>query len=419
VGSWYSVIVGSDACLATPATCTLAGGVVEDDAARTVTIHLKHPSGEFLQQLSMPFASILPSETPPRDLGTTPPVATGPYMVTSYEPTRRMRIARNPYFHEWNPDAQPDGYVDAMEYRYGLQDEAEVTAIENGQQDWMYDEKPLDRLQEIGSRYTWLAHIHPMLAYYYVTMNVHEKPFDDVRVRRAVAMAVNRRAAVNLFGGPALATPLCQLLPAGMPGYVPYCPFSKPPGPRWVAPDLEQARALVRASGTAGMRVTFISSDKQVERTIGIYMQSVLQDLGYDAGVHAVSFNIRDPYMENSNNHYQIGLTDWYQDYPSPSDFLQVMYSCRTIHPGSDASINMSQFCDPALEARMDQAAMLAATDRDAANRLWAGIDHDMTDLAPGTTLFQINFLDLVSPRLGNYKFSTLYHMLLSQAWVH
>ena len=155
-----------------------------------------------------------------------------------------------------------------------------------------------------------------------------------------------------------------------------------------------------------------------MEHSIGVYLQSVLADIGYDARVHSVSFNIRDSYLENTNNRVQIGLSNWFMDYPAPSDFLNVMYSCAGFHPGSDASINMSGFCDKGVDARMQGA--LAAEEGDAAGaaRLWAGIDRDLTDRAPSTSLFQINWLDLVSARVGNIKFSSLFHMILSQAWV-
>ena len=185
VGSWYAVIAGADACLRSPAACMLEGGVAADPAARTITLHLTRPDAEFAQKLALPFASILPADTPAHNLGTTPPAATGPYRVSEYNPVRRMVLVRNPYFHEWSEAAQPGGLPDRIEIRYGLQAESEVSAIENGALDWMADPVPLDRLAEIGGQHAALAHIHPMLAYYYVMMNNHLRPFDDQRARHA------------------------------------------------------------------------------------------------------------------------------------------------------------------------------------------------------------------------------------------
>jgi peptide/nickel transport system substrate-binding protein len=418
IGSWYNIIVGADACLKTPATCTLQGGVVADPAQNTITINLTHADSEFSQKIALPFASILPADTPPHDLGTTPPAATGPYMIASYNPVSELVLARNPYFHQWSEAAQPDGFVDRMIYRYGLAAESEVSAIENGALDWMSDPAPLDRLAEIGGEYTGLAHIHPLLAYYYLMLNTRLPPFDNADARRAVAFAINRDVTVNLYGGPALGTPICQLLPKGLAGYAPYCPFTKNPGSTWSAPDLAKARALVKASGTAGMKVTVVCSDREVERAMGIYLQSVLADIGYDASVHAISYNIRDTYMENSSNHVQVGLSDWYQDYPSPSDFLNVLLSCASFHPGSDASINMSEFCSPAIDAQMRQTMEVANTDPAAATASWTAIDRELTDLAPLVTLFQINKLDITSARVGHFRSSPLFHFIFSEAWV-
>jgi peptide/nickel transport system substrate-binding protein len=418
VGSWYGIIVGADACLKKPDTCMLEGGVEADPAGRTITLHLTRPDAEFAQKIALPFASVLPADTPAHDLGTTPPAATGPYMIQSYDPLRGMVLVRNPYFHEWSTEAQPDGHADRIEIRYGLQAESEVSAIENGSLDWMSDPPPLDRLAEIGGRYPALAHIDALTAYYFLEMNTHQPPFDDVRARQAVALAVNRRVVVNLFGGPALGSPLCHLLPNGLAGSEPYCPYAKTPGPTWDAPDLARARALVKASGTAGMRVTLIASDRDVEHSMGIYLQSVLQDIGYDARLHSISFNIRDSYMENTSNHVQIGLTNWFQDYPAPSDFLNVLFSCASFHPGSDASINMSGFCDPGIDARMQAAMAAELSDPAGAARQWAAIDHDLTDRAPYAALFQIHWLDLTSSHFGNFTFSPLFHMIFSKAWV-
>ena len=87
-GSFYNGIVGAEACLKTPATCTLAGGVVGDEAAGTITIHLVAADAEFFDKLAVPHAVILPADTPAKDMGSTPIVGTGAYMFAAYDPNR-------------------------------------------------------------------------------------------------------------------------------------------------------------------------------------------------------------------------------------------------------------------------------------------------------------------------------------------
>src|SRR5439155_14866049 len=143
-----------------------------------------------------------------------------------------------------------------------------------------------------------------------------------------------------------LASPVCQVLPPGFPGHEDYCPYTKDPGAKWSAPDLDKAKQLVEESGTKGQKVTIIAEDTAISKSLGVYLQSVLKDIGYDAEVKPISPNIQFTYIQNTNNKVQISLTQWYQDYPAASDFLYILFGCESYTPGSDSSINISGFCD-------------------------------------------------------------------------
>jgi peptide/nickel transport system substrate-binding protein len=417
-GSFFNVIVGADACLATPDTCTLEGGIVADRAAGTVTINLTRPDSEFLYKLGLPHAVILPSDSPMKDVGTAPLPGTGAYMIASYDPNTSMKLVRNLQFKEWSVDAQPDGYPDEIDYDFGLTEEAQVTAVANGQADWMFDPPPTDRLAELGSKYQKQVFVTPLTAMWYVPMNTRLAPFDNLKARLAVTYAIDRKALVNLFGGPVLASPVCQVLPPGFPGHQPYCPYTKNPGTKWTAPDLEKAKQLVQESGTAGQEVTIIVQDVTVDRNVGVYLQSVLNDLGYKASVKAISANIQFTYIQNTNNKVQISVSQWYQDYPAASDFLTVLFGCDSFREGSDSSINISGFCDKDIDKRMQEAMLLAVTDEAAANKLWAGIDKSVTDTAAAAIMFTPKHLDFVSSRLGNFQFSSQFYWMIEQSWV-
>ncbi len=417
-GTFFNGIIGADECLKTPATCTLKDGVIGDDKAGTVTVHLTDPDADFFYKLSAVHASILPADTASKDLGTTPGAATGPYMIESYNPDRGMKIVRNPYFKEFSADAQPDGYVDAMDYNFGLDDQAGITAVANGQADWTFDDVPTDRLNELGTKYPKQVHVHTLLAYYYLPMNVNLAPFNNIKARQAVAYAIDRKALVGLFGGPNLASPLCQQLPVGMAGHEDYCPFTLNPGQKWTAPDMAKAKQLIEESGTKGAKITLIGDDKAIPKSIATYMQSLLRDLGYDVDLKIISHNIQFTYIQNTNNKVQVSVTDWYQDYPAPSDFLSVLFSCASFHEGSDSSINIAGFCDKKIDDDMKKAATTAVTDRPAADKLWAQVDREVTDAAPAAALFQPKRVDFVASHVGNFTYSDQIHFLFSQAWV-
>jgi len=417
-GSWYANIVGADACLATPATCALPKGVIADDKAGTVTFHLKAANPEFLDQLAVPFAAIVPASTPAKDMGDTPVPSTGSYMITSYDPQKALILKRNPYFKEWSAVAQPKGYADEIDFTFGVTDENAITAIENGQYDFEFDPAPSDRLAEISTKDPAQVHINRLLAIYYAPMNVNIAPFNNMDARLAVNYALDRKAAVNIFGGKNLAIPNCQILPPGFPGYQPYCPYTLNPGTKWTAPDLAKAKMYMAKSGMAGQKVTVISDDQGVDPALGTFLASELNKLGFVATTHVLSANIEFNYIQNTNNKVQISITQWYQDYPAASDFLNVLLTCGAIHPGSDNSINIAGYCNKAYDAKVAVALKTAVTNPAAAATMWAAIDKDATNSAAWATMFTPKELDFVSKRVGGFTFSDQFHLLYDKVWV-
>jgi len=417
-GTFYAGIVGADACLKKPATCTLKGGISADPAKRTITINLTKPDPEFKYRLAVPHASIVPASSPAKDAGTTPLPGTGAYYFASYNPNKQLVMKRNPHFKVWSKDAQPDGYPDQITESFGLTVEAQITAIQNGQADWTLEQPPADRLNELGTKYADQTHVETLTAFWYVPMNTRMAPFNNLKARQAVNYAIDRNAAVKIFGGPRLGTPSCQVLPPDFPGYKPYCPYTRNPGKAWSAPNMAKAKQLVKESGTAGQKVAVVTPDDEVNKAMGVYLQSVLNQLGYKATVKPISGNIFFTYVQNTKNKVQINVQQWYQDYPAASDFLYILFGCESFHPGSDSSINIAGFCNKKINDQMHKALNLAIEDEDAANALWSKIDKQVTNQAPMATLFTPKHIDFVSKRVGNFTFSKQFYWLVDQSWV-
>ena len=263
---FYASIVGADACAKKPKTCDLSEGIVADDAANTVTFKLTAADPDMLQKLAMPFAFVVPKGTPNKDIGTDPLPATGPYMITKYDPDSEMVFERNPEFKEWSAEAQPAGNPDKIVMKVGLPLEDATTQIQNGEADWMYDIPPADRLGEISTEFEQQVHVNPGPQVFHEALNTRVPPFDNKDVRQALNFATDRDAVIKIFGGPALATATCQILPPDFPGYQPYCPYTQNPGEKWTAPDMAKAKQLVDASGTKGQKVTIISTNDETTK---------------------------------------------------------------------------------------------------------------------------------------------------------
>jgi len=417
-GSWYNAITGGDACVATPATCTLSG-IVVNAATNTVTFNLAKVDPEFIDQLAVPFAAILPAGTPTKDEGSTPVPGTGAYTFQSYNPNSSLVMVRNPYFKVWNAKAQPQGYPNKIVENFGSTVESEVTAVENGQADWVFDPLPADRLGEISTKYASQLKVHQLTADWYVPMNTNIAPFNNLKARQAVNYAINKNNIVKLYGGSRLANTTCTILPKGFPGHTNFCGYTKGGGSKYNGPDIAKAKALVAASGTKGAVVKLVATNDAVNASVAQYIVSVLNQIGYKASVVLQSANIQFNYIQNTNNKVQISLTQWFQDYPAASDFINILLGCSTFHPGSDNSINIAGFCNSGVDTQIKAAETLSITNPTAANVKWGQIDKNlMTNFAPWVPLINPKLTDFVSSRVGNYKFSLEFYMYVDQLWV-
>jgi peptide/nickel transport system substrate-binding protein len=415
-GTWYNVIQGGDACVKTPKTCDLSQGIKVN--GNTVTFNLTTADPEFLDKLAVPFAFILPASTPAKNVNIPPP-GTGPYKWAQYAPSKQIKLVRNTNFKEWSKDAQPEGNPDVIIEKFGLSVEAEVTQIENNQADWIFDQPPADRLNELGTKYADRVHINPLTSTWYFAFNVKEKPFDNLKARQGVNFATDRNALVKIAGGPKLAVPTCQVLPPNFPGYVPYCPYTKNPGSgKWTAPDMAKAEQLINASGTKGATVKVNTDTTDTDKALGLYFVGLLNKLGYKATLQALSSDIQYPYIQNSKNHVQFAFSDWFQDYPAASDFLNILLGCGSIHPNSNSSPNIAEFCDKSIQADMDRAGKTGITDPAAGNKIWAQVDKKVTDQAPWVSMYNPKYIDFLSTRVKGYQFSPQWYFLIDQASV-
>jgi len=422
---FFRGLVGADACGRRPATCRLSRGIVTDPSANTVTFHLTEPDPDFRLSLAQPTAFVVPAGTPARDVGTSPIPATGPYMVKAFVPNRRLILARNPGFREWSRDAQPDGYPDAIDWSLSggptrAGQNAAVDTVQRGEADLYNDQPPNERIDEPTTRYASQAHLWPFTGSFSMFFNTRVPPFDDPRVRRALAYAVDRRAVRERYPGPAVIS--CQLLPPNFTGYQPYCPYTLDPGlaGTWTAPDRARAERLIKESGTSGTKVTVWSHADFAG--VSRYFARLLDSLGYQARVRVLGGTGQPGldkfyyYLADSRHKAQMGAY-WEAGSGSVAD-LTAGFRCRSFTPNDAGNRNIPQFCSQEVERRIKRALGLQTTDPAKAGAAWAAVDRQLVDEAPAVGLLVPQGVDLVSKRVGNYQRNPVLGVVLSQLWV-
>ena len=408
---YFTGLIGATAC--NTATCDLSRGIVTDNAAGTVVFHLTAPDPDFLFKLTeQAFSAPVPPGTPEHDTGRTPVPGTGPYRIASVTNTE-IRFVRNPYFHEWSHAAQPDGNPDAIIWRSSPSQRAAVDAVERGRADWGFITIPPAQLRALRTQHPAQLHADPAFIVEFIPLNTHLAPFNDVRVRRALNYAINRARIAQMYGGPSVATPTCQPLALGLPGYRRYCPYTLHPRSdgAWSSPNLALARRLVRASGTRGERVVVwgYSDPSGVPHTVPEYIARVLRSLGYKARVRVAPAASMTTAVRR---HLQLSADgDWEADYPSPSSYIPQFFGCG----GGNSN---GYFCDRRLDRKMQRATMLDLNHPLRAAALWTQVDHELTDQAAWVPMVSLRLVDLVSTRLRNYQYNPLWGFIADQVWL-
>jgi YVTN family beta-propeller protein len=418
----YAGVVGAAKCARAGKRCDLSQGIKTDDGTRTITIRLTEPDPEFLYKLALPLASLVPDGTPLHGARAHPIPGTGPYRIATFDPDREIRLVRNEHFRVWSPDARPDGYPDEIRVHLSKHGEARLVAVEKGTADWVSLVDPSfspEQQRGVLTRYADRFHSDPLPGSFWLFLNTRVPPFDDLRVRRALNFATDRETLVELAGG--LPRETCQILPPSFPAYRPYCPYTRNPNAAgtWTAPDLAKARALVAASGTAGMRVQVVGPTDLVALKVARYFVSLLRQLGYRSSLRVFPrFEEFVAYVGDSRNRAQLGPMGWFPDILAASNFLQPLFTCASIVPKNPSNQNLFQHCDPRLDAKMKKAAALQVSDPVRANDLWTEVDRALVDRAVALPWGSPRNRILVSERVGNYQSHPLWGTLLDQLWV-
>jgi peptide/nickel transport system substrate-binding protein len=414
--TYLAGLVGAKACLKVPKHCDLTKGVVADDRENIVTFHLVAPDPDFLHELALPYAYPLPPSTPAVAHG--PVAATGPYEIASFG-KGALRLVRNPHFREWSAAAQPNGYPNTIVERLNDTANGDVAAVEKDNADLALDAGDASPpvLRALATHHASRIEVSPKASTIFFFLDTRAKPFDDVRVRRALNYAVDRSKLLTLWGGPDLGQITCQILPSNFAAYKPYCPYTVSPGSAgtWSAADLAKARALVAASGTKGQPVSVWVP--KVLGGEGAYVASVLTSLGYKVRLQVVPHLGREMTAAAAGQ-VQVGGSEWNADFGAPSGFFVSALGCRAYVPG-EPSGNPGGFCDPAIDREMTRARALQITAPEAADRLWRKIDRETVDQAPWVPFVNPRALEFLSDRVGNYQYNPQWGTLIDLLWVN
>lgn len=293
--------------------------------ARTVRVELNHPTAFFLDLCAFPTLSVVPRQTiekyGDRWLMTRPLPVSGPYELEDWRINDKVRVRKNPRY--WDAANTKTEVVDFLPIG------SPTTALnlyETGGADivWDKDLVPIELLDLLLKRPDF--HTYPILGAYYVSFNITRKPFDDVRVRQALGLAIDKERITK------------KITKAGeQPAYS----FTPPGINRYHAPqvhlgyDPEKARRLLAEAGYPGgkgfprFQYTYNASAGgagKINADIAVELQQMWRDeLGIDMEARQMEWKV---YLAaRSKLDYDVSRASWFADYNDADTFLNLFVS--------------------------------------------------------------------------------------------
>jgi peptide/nickel transport system substrate-binding protein len=195
-------------------------------------------------------------------------------------------------------------------------------------------------------------------------MNTRLAPFDKLKVRQAVNYGIDRNALVRLYGG--LATPTENILPPTYPQYKKHNLYPH---------DLAKAKQLIQQAGAKGVAVTVWTSNRDTAKKPAAYLQDVLNQIGLKASLKVIDASIYWTTIGNQATKASVGFADWFQDYPHPLDWFDVLLNGNRItqtHNNNPGNVDVKSVNAEIEALKKEETITPEVNDR------WAKVDRDL-----------------------------------------
>jgi peptide/nickel transport system substrate-binding protein len=382
---WYADLIAGTKAFGTGKAGRISGLAAPD--ARTLTITLDQPAGDFLSILTQPYFAPVPGEYAAEyAVGANYDrhvVGAGPYALDTYDPGRSIVLVRNPH---WDPATDPlrKAWVDRIQIKLGVPIPSIQQAIEREEADLSLSshvsQARIAELRADPERSRRLS-VNTTGNLLFLVLGTHREAgaIADLRVRQAVNYAIDKAAYRDAIADRSAATGelASTIMAPGSLGYRPYDLYPTPGG----RGDPAKARALLAQAGYPnGLTLGFATLSGRLAAGRKP-IEASLARAGIDLKV--TTNREWEPHFEALRNpakrlEHQLGQGGWIPDYlgDNARGSIVAQYDSRF-----SADDNFSEYDNPTVNRLIDRA--LAEPDRDRRTAMWAELDQRIMGDAP------------------------------------
>lgn len=330
---------------------TVPGLTVRDE--RTLVFDFATPHCDLPYALSLPTSVPVPKAADTRTEYDRRVVSSGPYKIREYVRDTRFVLERNEH---WDPATDPlrHAHPDTIEVEIGPEQTAATERVLAGrgadQTAVAWDGVPQPLVNQVlGDASLGDRVLHePAPSQWYLSVN--NERITDVRVRQAIAYAVDRQGLLATQGGDAAGRPTHTLLADTTVGWTDYSnPYDGGP-----TGDPDKARELL---GGERVKLVYLSRSNAFGQQTAPIIEQSLERAGFEVTVQYVDDH--NPTARTRGNPYDIYLSNWAADWPSAVSTIPVLWDGRKLGPQGNS--NVSYFNADDVNAEIDRIGTLPA----------------------------------------------------------
>lgn len=306
-------------------------------------------------------------------------VSNGPYSLADWKPQQAVELRRNPHFYDQR-NVQIEGvkYVpvaDALAgYHRYLAEELDIVG-----------DFPAGEIKSLRKSHPNHLRLSPLLSTMYLVFNVTKEPFDDVRVRQALALAIDRdKLTQKVLRSNELAN--ASLVPPMVPGHRAYVEMN--------SPNLERAKDLLEEAGYTKkkpLKVTLRYFTGAENKQVHVAIAAMWQKIGVRVSLHHTELKVH--FSDLHNGDFQVAQAGWFGE-NNPEHYIELLWSqIGTTNYGRYQSEEFDEFLDQAKNT-VDQ------HPREVLLRL---AEFFALREFPVIPLYSVTIRSLVNPRVGGW----------------
>ncbi len=295
----------------------------------TVVIRVKQPTPNLLTNIGgFKGMAIVSRKNVESGAISTHPVGTGPFAFVSQKSGDSIVLKANPAYWGGAPR------IPGVTFRFITEPSTALSALQAGEIDWT-DSVPTQRLSQLKEDDSLRLEVTPSNDYWYLALNEARAPWNDPRVRQAIAYGIDRQSIVQATSyGSATANQLA--IPKGNPWYTPYDRYRY---------DTDEAKRLLGEAGAHPTRLDLLVTSEYPETvTAAQVIADDLAPLGIEVGIRTVDFAT---WLDEQNSgHFDMLMLGWLGNI-DPDDFYYAQH-----HTGG--SSNAQKFSNPEVDRLLD-----------------------------------------------------------------